>query len=141
MGVDKPADANNMEIQKLSYELSMYEQHAKQVEAQLKELQKLANNLNLTLDGLREFKKGKNSLYSLGSGVMVKGEITDDTNVLVDIGSGVLIELSREDAIDFMTKQIEAVMKDYNVKNQMLVNVVAHIDKLNKKAKRLLGEE
>jgi len=84
------------------------------LQRRLVELELVANEYRRAISTL-EFLKGTegavNALISLGGGIYAYSDIRESKKVLVDIGSGVVVEKDVENALEFMKKRLEEVEK------------------------------
>jgi len=133
--------SKEQEVQKLSYELAMYEHQAKHVESDIKQIQEVINSLSFTMEALKNLKKDKGSLYSIGGGVLVKGKVTEDADVLYDIGAGTFLEIPKDEAVTRISEKLDALRNEYNEKNALLSQLVSHLERLNMKAREIIGGE
>jgi len=90
--------------------------HIAELEKQLSEIESKKAELEYLKEGLTKLKgqKGKEMLLPFGSGVLIRGKVMDDEKVLVNIGSNVLVEKTRDEAkkiIDSQIKELEDVKK------------------------------
>lgn len=84
------------------------------LQRRLVELELIANEYRKaisTLEFLKSSDKEINALMSLGGGIYAYSEIKESKKVLVDIGSGVVVEKEIESAISFVKKRLEEVEK------------------------------
>ncbi len=137
MGKLSPDDP---EVQKLSYELAMYEQHAKSLETKIKQIQNEINNATLTLEALKHLKKDKEVFYSIGSGMLIRGKVTDDSVVITDIGSNTLIEMDVDKAIQVVSDRLSHLKEEFQETNRVFVETVAHLEELNRRAREMLKD-
>lgn len=84
------------------------------LQRRLVELELVANEYRRAISTL-EFLKGSdqeiNALISFGGGIYAYSEIKEGKKVLVDIGSGVVVEKDVESALNFVKKRLEEVEK------------------------------
>lgn len=82
----------------------------------LKSLQTQYSSSKSTLQTLKSTEKGKEILVPLSSSLYVPGNLSDNENVLIDIGTGYYVEKAVPDAdeffkrkIDYLTQKIEGL--------------------------------
>jgi prefoldin alpha subunit len=100
-----------MQFQFLEQELKQLQQKKQVIENQLVEFTNLGDNLR----EIKNFKEGSNMQTPIGSGIFLKSELKDKSNVLVNIGSNLVIERSIDEARETVKKQSEE-LKDIQEK-------------------------
>jgi len=85
------------------------------LEYQIKQLQKIIENIDLqlgeiktTIDALREFDKlegNEEILFPIANGIFAKGRLNSDKNLRINIGSDINVEKSITDTIRMMDGQ------------------------------------
>ena len=97
--------------QKAMMEMQMLQQEVQKVEQEIVELEKRKIELEMVLSSLDEIKKqkGDETLIPIGSGVFVKGKLTQKDKVLINIGADVVIEKNVVDAKKIIQKQSEGI--------------------------------
>lgn len=73
----------------------------------LKSLQGQYVESKTCVDVLKSAEKGKEVLVPLSSSLYVPGNLNDNENVLVDIGTGYFVEKSVQDADEFFNRKID----------------------------------
>lgn len=84
------------------------------IQRRLVELELIANEYRKAISSLEFLKNSEeniNALISLGGGVYAYSDIKESKKVLLDIGSGVIVEKDVEGAIAFVKKRLEEVEK------------------------------
>tara|TARA_Y100000310_G_scaffold344870_1_gene460141 strand:- start:4999 stop:5448 length:450 start_codon:yes stop_codon:yes gene_type:complete len=115
-----------MELQMLEQSLNQLNQKKQTLENQMNEFEALKENLK----DIKNSKKDSPMYSPLGSGVFIKSEIKDTDNVMVNVGSNVVIERTIEDSkglvgeqikeLDKMLKQLEKEIKEGMKKSNKL---------------------
>ncbi|VVB67840.1 Prefoldin subunit alpha [Candidatus Norongarragalina meridionalis] len=81
------------ELRKLAYEMSFYRSQAAEMERQNGMVQQLLEENAATAKALESLPEiSKDTMFSVGSGVFIKGKATDEKHVLVEIGSRIIAE-------------------------------------------------
>jgi len=62
-----------------------------------------------TINNLRDLGKGKNILIPIGAGAQIEAKIENPDRVVVSIGSGISAELSAEEALTQIAKEIASL--------------------------------
>ena len=89
---------------------SLLDEQIKQLQQQILQMNQQLVNLKTSIDSLNELKNVKtmsNILVPLGSGVLIGASLNDNTNVLVHVGSDTVIQKTVGEAQETITKQIE----------------------------------
>ena len=111
------------ELQQKYAELQMLNQQIQQVHEQFMFLQQQLSELSsleVSVNDLKNVKKGSEIFSSLGSGIFISSKLENNQKVVVNIGSGVLIEKDLEDAIKLIQSQINNVNSSLEaIKNQL----------------------
>ncbi|MBR9679029.1 MAG: prefoldin subunit alpha [Nanoarchaeota archaeon] len=97
--------------QRAMMEMQMLQQEVQKVEQEIVELEKRKIELEMVLSSLDEIKnqKGDGTLIPIGSGVFVKGKLTQKGKVLINIGADVVIEKTVVEAKKIIQKQSEGI--------------------------------
>ncbi len=97
-------------IQLLRFE----EAKLKDVEARMNQSMALLNELQLAKATLQNLPgKKTEGLLPIGGGVMLPA-LTEKGNVLINVGAGVVVEKSLEDAVSFLDKRIKMIEENMN---------------------------
>ena len=105
-------DINNLNLdqQKIIMDLQMQEQRIKQLEAQIGAIDKQINEMKGITESLEAIdktdEKDSEVLLPIGRGIFVRNKLTSK-NVILNIGSGVVIEKNAKDTIKLVNEQIK----------------------------------
>ncbi len=111
------------EFQQKAYEFEMYRQELANIQKQLQELSYRIQELDLVLNSLEAIKKNNGDeeiIVPIGQGVYIKTKIVDKKDILIDVGSNVIIEKDIDKAIEYVKERFDEISK--------------YIDRLNKDA-------
>jgi len=94
---------------RMRLESEILKSHINELEKQLSDINSKKAELEYLKNSLSKLKgqKGKEILLPFGAGVLVQGKIIDDSKVLVNVGSNVLVEKSIEEAKKIVDSQIK----------------------------------
>ncbi len=92
-----------LEYQFLQRVINQMHQKKAIIQNQINEFSGLMENL----DNIKKSKKDSSMYAAIGSGVFVKAELKETNNVLVNIGSNVVIERSNEDSKKLVDNQLK----------------------------------
>ncbi len=100
------------ELQMKYYEFQMVGEQIKQFQQQLQMLEEQAAELNVTLDGLNDLEKTKaeeSILVPIGQGIFTKAELKDHDNLIINVGSNILVSKSISGTKDMLSERLNAV--------------------------------
>jgi len=118
----------------LKHNMSAYSEQKNIIEAKLMEL-------NSTINAIAELKtSGKEILANLGSNVMIKSEIKDNENVIIEIGADIYGKKNLDDAISVLNERRDElidtnnkIMMEINKMNVQLMHIEPEMQKLVEK--------
>jgi len=90
--------------------------------------------VDATLAYIKEKGKGKAIYIPLGSGVAIKGKIEDPDDVIMDVGAGILVGATVDEARENIEKRINALM---NLRLALLRKIEEDTRKVNELLKEL----
>ncbi len=132
------------EIQQKYIELQILNQQIKKVQEQFMFLQQqLAELINLetSLLDMKDTKKDSEIFSSLGSGIFVNSRLADPGNVLVNVGAGVLVTKTVDEAIKLIKVQIENVNKSQEAVKEELTKAAMYSEQLTEELNELASKE
>ena len=99
-------------MRKLAYEMSFYRSQAAEMERQNAMVQQLLEENSATTKALESLGGiSKETMFSVGSGVFIKGKATDEKRVLVEIGSRIIAEKTVEEAKALLAEKKKELSK------------------------------
>jgi len=116
----------NPEQQK-QIEMQMLQQHMQQVQEQIQSLHQQLNELKTIKESLEELKsvKNKKSIVPLGAGVFLETNIKEVKDVLLNVGSNVMVKKDVKDAQNILEKQIKELEKiSYRMQNDIAQGIM-----------------
>jgi len=90
--------------------------------------------VDATLAYIKEKGKGKSIYIPLGSGVAIKGKIENPDDVIMDVGAGILVGATIDEARENIEKRINALM---NLRLALLRKIEEDTRKVNELLKEL----
>ena len=120
--------------------LRTYDEYGKQLQMQIESLQNFLIDLartKTTLSGLKDEPKAEETLLQLGSGIMIKAKPIEPKKVFVNVGAGITISKSLEDAITDVDKRIDEADKQRIALADQLNQVITQINALEQKAQAI----
>ena len=142
------AASREEQFRKLAYELQMMQGSAETLQQRLGVLQNAAADLGVaktSIEALTEVEEGDPILVPTGGGTFVNARLGDLSNVLVNIGADVSIEMELDEADQDLSSRLEEVEKaNLSVQEQLqqiLGQMEIHRDALNRLSASLQGVE
>ena len=105
---------NDKETQQKYLELHLLNTQIKQLTQQLALLEQQLLELRISDDSLEDFKNIKNekeSFVPLVGGIFVKSKLENNKNVLINVGQGIIVEKSIDEARNMVSMQEKEVKK------------------------------
>ena len=99
-----------MEMQILSQQMQQIQQQMKMIENQLAEVATTKEALN----DLKETKTGSEILAPVSNGIFLKGTLSDNQKLSINVGSGVVVEKTIPDVIKIIEEQETEIKKAYD---------------------------
>ncbi len=94
-----------------------------------------------TLNNLKDLGKGKEILIPIGSGVQIEAKIENPEKVIVSIGSGISAELTHEEALTQIAKEIASLQVLRRDLEQAIVEAYNKTEELLQKTRELGQKE
>jgi len=98
------------------------------------------NKAKITLQNLKKKEKDKEILLPIGGSTFLSANLKDPSNVLFDIGAGIVAEKKTDDAIVQIDKRIEELQKTQEQISSVLQNLQNASAEVSAKAQKLLVE-
>lgn len=132
--------ANQEELQQKYAQFQMLQQQLEEVNKAQEALQEQKAELDISVQAVREIlktPKGNEFLAPLANGIFLKGQVTDNQKLVVNVGSNVTVERTLAEVIKLLQKQQEETM-------QQVIEIQAILAELNSQMmsiyKELQGE-
>jgi len=110
------------ELEKAYFKLQILEQEAKNVENNIRELERKRMELEVVSSSLDEIKnqKGNRALIPVGSGIFMEGRIDNKNEVIMNIGANVMLKKKLVDAKKIIQEQIKEIgLLDEKLKTEL----------------------
>ena len=140
------AASQEEQFRKLGYELKMMQSSAETLQQRLGVLQNAAADLSVAKNSivtLKETEEGDPILVPTGGGTFVNARLGDLTNILVNIGADVSIEMGLDEADTDISNRLEEVEKASQSVQEQLQQILSqmeiHRDALNRLNASLRG--
>ncbi|MEK6936747.1 MAG: prefoldin subunit alpha [Nanoarchaeota archaeon] len=132
------------EIQQKYIELQILNQQIKKVQEQFMLLQQqLAEltSLETSLIEMNDIKKDSEIFSSIGSGIFVNSKLADPGNVMVNVGAGILVTKTVEEAIKLVKVQVENVNKSQEAVKEELTKAATYSEQLTQELNELVEKD
>ncbi len=133
------AASREEQFRKLAYEFQMMQGSAETLQQRLGVLQNAAADLGLakkSIGSLKEVEEGDPILVPTGGGTFVNARLGDLSNILVNVGANVSIEMGLEEADQYISSRLEEVEKASQSVQEQLQQILGqmeiHRDALNR---------
>lgn len=129
------------QFEQLAAEASYHQHYAREIENQMRAIAQVEGEINKTIDALQALKENNLTLFNLGSGIFVKGELKQTNRLLMNVGANVFAETSIEDSIKFLEgkkKELEEAKNDLIKSMEAISNRLKEIDI---EARRIMKEQ
>jgi prefoldin alpha subunit len=123
--------------------IEQYKEQMNSLETQSSYLQAAVadyNKAKITIENLCKTSKGEEILLPIGGSTFIRAASIDSSQVLFDIGAGVVTEKSSEDAIKNIDKRIEDLQKTQERLVEMMQNLQNEAAEISQKAQQLISE-
>jgi prefoldin alpha subunit len=134
------------QFRKLAYELQMMQGSAETLQQRLGVLQNAAADLGVakkSIESLKEVEEGDPILVPTGGGTFVNAYLGDLSNILVNVGADVSIEMGLDEADQDISSRLEEVEKAGQSVQEQLQQIMSqmeiHRDALNRLSASLQG--
>lgn len=142
------APSREEQFRKFAYELQMMQSSAEMLQQRLGVLQNAAGDLGVakkSIESLKEVEEGDPILVPTGGGTFVNARLGDLSNILVNVGADVSIEMGLDEADQDLSNRLEEVEKASQSVQEQLQQILGqmeiHRDTLNRLRASLQGVE
>jgi prefoldin alpha subunit len=98
------------------------------------------NKAKITLESLIKTEKDEEILLPIGGSTFINANLKNPSNVLFDIGAGIVAEKKAEDAINKINKKIEDLQKTQQKVLTIMQNLQNESAEVSVRAQKLLSE-
>lgn len=131
-------------LQEKYMEYQMLEEQLKQVQEQVQTIKKQQEELEgirEALDYLSKTTTGTELLVPVSSGIFVKASITETKNVLMNVGDGVVVPKSMNDAVALISKQKEELSSYLDTLQQNLQLLVLYHERIETELQQIVQQQ
>ncbi|WP_086976131.1 prefoldin subunit alpha [Archaeoglobus fulgidus] len=125
--------SSEKEVQEKIATLQILQEEAEALQRRLMELEILENEYRKTLETLEFFESIDTSveaLMNLGGGVFAYVDVKNSKKMLVDIGSGIVVEREVGEAIEFVKNRIKKIKENQEKMTSMLQQVLSQAQRI-----------
>ncbi|MCS7109674.1 MAG: prefoldin subunit alpha [Candidatus Micrarchaeota archaeon] len=128
-------------FEQLAAEASYHQHYAREIENQMRAIAQVESEINKTIEALRNIKENNTSLFSIGSGIFVRGELKQANKVLVNVGANIFIENSVEDTIKFLEEKKKELEEAKNELIKSMETIASRLKEIDIEARRIMKEK
>ena len=131
------------ELTKYMTLIEQYKEQMSSLETQSSYMQAAITDYNkakLTIEQLSKTGKGEEILLPIGGSTYIKAATIDSSQVLFDIGAGVVTEKSLDDTIKNIDKRIEDLQKTHERLVEIMQNLQNEASEISQRAQNLISE-
>ena len=93
-----------------------------------------------SLTELKDVDKGSNLLVPVGGGVFMGAELGDISNIIVDVGANVSVEMPYDKAVEDVNSRLTEMRDAQNSVQQQLTQIIAQLESHQSMAERISAE-
>ena|SRR3989338_204097 len=137
MPSDEEIKEKYMEFQTIQQQLQQLTEHVEQMNQQALELE-------ISINAIKELEKtplNNEFLAPLANGIFVKGELKNNSNLIVNVGSNVTVERTPKEVIELLHKQRVEVVERTTEAEAIVEQLSAYAMKLYKEVEKHVKEE
>lgn len=128
------------EINRVSYELQMYEYQAKQMQNTMQQIEQALQELMMSKEAIINLEKGKIALLPLGAGVFAKVEVKDSENIIAAFSNNLFSEQDSKSVLEKLNTDIEIYSSELERMSKEFQELINKLQELSKKAKNVEKE-
>ena len=130
----------NERLQNILAQLKAMEAYSNELEAREATIIQLLNEGRLASEALRSLEKGASDTFMpIGMGIYTKASIDPEAKFLVNVGAGISIEKSREEALTFVEnrlRELEAALRNISAQKQ---EIQARMEQMRQEANSIIA--
>lgn len=100
-------------------------------------LQELATS-KVTLEGIKDLKKGDEILVPIGASSFIRARIDDTETIITGVGANVSVDRTTEEAVKNLEERIAATEEKIKENQENYMKVAAKLEEFNAQARRLI---
>ncbi len=129
----------NDELARIAYEHRLYQSQMQELQRQANSVQNAAMEVSATAAGIKALAQvgGSGTLMGLGSGAFTSVTVRDSQKVLVEVGAGVFVEKTAEEAVQTMEERKRKIEEALQKIGASMEAVSRRLEALEEKAESL----
>ena len=130
------------EFQRYAQLIEYYKSQLASLENQFSYLQATIvdfSQAKITIEKIKETTNGSEILIPIGGGTFSFATLKDHERILTDIGAGIIIEKTPEEAINIIEKRIEDLQKNQDALSSLSQKLNNEMEEVSMKAQQLLS--
>jgi len=135
--MEEKLNEKHMEYQYLIQQIQQLQQNLAALEKHILDL----TNLNENLQEISKTENYDEVLIPFGSGIFFRGKITNSRNVVMNVGAGICVDKSTDDASKVISEQTEHTKKGMDQLQEEFANVYVRIQELQTEFENAKNEE
>jgi prefoldin alpha subunit len=132
---------NQEQFEVLAAEANYHQRYAQDIQNQMQALNQVEAEMDRTLQALASLKDGKNSMFNIGSGVFVKGELKQVNKLMLNVGANVLVEKDPAGATEFLNEKKKELAAARQELLQSMQAISSRLREIDEEARRILQSE
>jgi prefoldin alpha subunit len=132
------------EFQRYASMIEYYKNQLSAIEQQFSFLQATINDYaqaKITIEKMKESSNDAEILIPIGGGTFAFGTTKDTSKILTDIGSGIVVEKTPDEAISVIDKRIETLQTNQESLTNLSQQINSQMEEISKKAQQLLANK
>jgi prefoldin alpha subunit len=128
-------------IRELAEEAEFQQRQANEIRNQIITLQNIENEILRSEEAIKNLKEGNVSLFSIGSGIFVKGALKNVDKVLVNVGHGIIIEKTIDDSLTFLSERKKEIAEAKDELLKQIGIISERLKSIDKEAREIIQKE
>jgi len=140
----EPKSERQAILQEKSLQLMLLDQELRKIEEQYKFIDQNIANIELTkinLDEVKNLKEEKDILASLAEGIFIKAKAEKGDKVLINVGKGVVLEKSIDEAKQILNAKIDELSMLKTILSSEAQKLLNEIKSIEEEVRELTGQK
>lgn len=120
-----------VEFQVLEANLKILQDRTEKLNEKLEEFQ----STKMAIEELKETKPNE-ALIPLGSGIFVTGNVEKSENLIVDIGSGIVLKRTRSETTEILENKLKEAEKDIKNITEQSMSIILRLEKIREEVEK-----
>lgn len=132
------------EIKEKYLEFQQVQQQLQQLTEHVEQMNQQAAELEISINAIREIEKtplNNEFLAPLANGIFVKGELKENSRLIINVGSNVTVERTPSEVIELLQKQRKEVMEQTAQAEAVVEQLSNYALKLYKEVEKYVQKE